>query len=152
MTTKQQAKLLKKADSCYFKGEKALIGNKPKKAAPVLAEALIGYEQIFGADKLSGNINFAQALVRYGNCVQALGQYAEAATAYTRAIQVYAGLKNKRGVAMASVFLARVDTEPNRRSVNYGRAANIYSECGELNKMETDFLTEAKAAVGTVAA
>lgn len=152
MTSKQQTKMLKQSDSCYFKGEKALIGNKLKKAAPLLAQALIGYEQVFGADKLSGNINFAQALVRFGNCVQAMGQYAEAAAAYTRAVQVYAGLKNKRGVAMASIFLARVETEPQKRRVNYERAMNIYSDCNDLNQMEAAFLTEAKAAVGTVAA
>lgn len=151
MTDKQKAKLLKKSDSLYFKGEKAALAGKLKKGAGTLAEALIGYEQIFGADKLSGNINFAQALVRFGNCVQGLGQYAEASAVYTRAVQVYAGLKNKRGVAMASVFLARVETDPKKRRTNYERAANIYKDCNDLNQMELTFVNEAKSAVEAAA-
>ena len=62
MTDKQQAKILKKADSRYFKGEKKAVAGKIKKAAVPLADAITEYEKVFGGDKLSGNINFAQAL------------------------------------------------------------------------------------------
>lgn len=147
MTDKQTAKLLKKSDSLYFKGEKATLNGKLKKGAKKLSQSILGYEQVFGTDKLTGTTNFAQALVRFGNCMQGLGQIAEAHAVYTRAIQVYAGIKNKRGVAMASTFLARLESNPEKKHVNYERAFNIYNSSPDLNQMEKTFQEEAAAAM-----
>ncbi|MDR1564890.1 MAG: hypothetical protein LBS74_08040 [Oscillospiraceae bacterium] len=136
-------KFAKKADALFSKS----VRFSELKAEKKLEKAIGFYSKAF-EKPLNGSAYSAEAYKALGKLKLALGKPQEAKSCFYNAVQAYAGNKDKKNIAIASVLLARQETDLDAKRINYSRAANIFKYIAEeLNSQERLFYYEALGAV-----